>query len=588
MKFKKKRAGIILQEDFGQLFQEFAQNEKGEGQMVQGSITGVEKDYVVVDIGMKSEGRIPISEFTDDDGRQMRAQDIVMESKVDVFIERFEGRNGFMVLSRERALKDAAWKKFESLYSQNAQIDGKIIGRVKGGFAVELRGIIAFLPGSQVDIRPIRDISSLMGVEQQFKILKMDGAQGNVVVSRRAILEESRKEARDELLSNISEGMILEGMVKNITDYGVFVDLKSTDGLLHITDISWSKITHPSEVLSIGQVVKVMVIKYNPESQRISLGLKQLTANPWEEFREKYKAGTEVHGKVTTIADYGAFVELQSGVEGLVYHTEIDWLAKNIHPRKLLNVGDEVDVVVLDIDVVKHRISLSIKRRKPNPWEEFVATHPVGTRLKCVIRNIADFGIFIVPEEGADSELAIIMLIPAVELSWDEPFSVAIGNYTKGQVVDCVIISTDAERERIGASIRQLVSDPLETMSKNLIERGTIKAKIVAVRPGSLDIELERGVMGNIPVSELSSHKTEQRTDLYKEGDEIEVKVIGIDPYRRIIEASKKALEAAEASEVVEASEAACDQCGNGEKVDDGVAQLVCEGDGGESGCSSV
>ncbi len=556
MRFKKKHEDVVLQEDFGQLFKEFSQNEKKEGQMVNGLVIGIEKEFVIVDVGMKSEGRIPISEFLNDKDntshidKNRKIDSVKVGDRFDVFVERFEGRNGYIILSRERAIKDEAWRKFESLYAQDAQIEGKVIGNVKGGFAVELDGIIAFLPRSQVDIKPIRDVANLIGSREQFKILKMDNAQGNIVISRRAILEESRKEARNELLSHIEEGTILEGTVKNITDYGAFIDLKSTDGLLHITDISWSKVSHPSEVLSVGQVLKVMVIKYNTDSQRISLGLKQLTKNPWEEFEEKYKAGTRVCGKVTMIKDYGAFVELEPNVEGLVYHTEIDWLAKNIHPRKQLDINDEVEVVVLDIDITRHRISLSIKQCKPNPWESFIAVHPVGTRLKCAIRNITDFGIFIVPEESVDLELAIIMLIPAGELSWDEPPEVVMSRHTKGQIIDCVIISTDVERERIGASIRQLTVDPLEKAAQEFTENVSMSVKVKSIYKHGIDVELKNNVIAYMPIAELSSNKEDQRTDSCKEGDIMEVKMIGVDFAKRRIEVSKRALEIEEEAQL--------------------------------------
>lgn len=550
MIFKKKRKNIVLQEDFGQLFQEFASNDAKEGQIAQGTVTGIEKDYITIDLGMKSEGRIPISEFMDNESGC--CPEIVVGSTIDVFIERFEGRNGSMVLSRERALKNVIWQKLWDIYRQEEYVHGKIIGRVKGGFAVEVDGVVAFLPGSQVDVRPIRDISSLVGVMQPFQILKMDNAQGNVVVSRRAVLEASRKKERTELLLNIEEGMVLEGVVKNVTPYGVFVDLGSMDGLIHITDLAWTKVLHPSELLSVGQKIKVMVIKFNQEAQRISLGLKQLTPNPWEEFKEKYKAGTRIFGKVTTIADYGAFVELQPDVEGLVYHTEIDWLAKNIHPKRLLNVDDEVEVVVLDIDVDKHRISLSIKQCKSNPWAAFIEAHPVGTKLMCAVRNVTDFGVFIVPEQDAQSELAIVMLIPAVELSWTEPANVALGNYTKGQIIECVIISVDVERERIGASVRQLAVDPLEVTARPLMEHKSVNAKIVGIRPNSVDVELDGGVAAIMHSSELSLHREEQKTELYHEGDVLEVKVLRVDHNKRMIEVSRKALELEQKAEMME------------------------------------
>ena len=404
---------LNITEDFATLFAEYVKNEKQEGQIARGKVVAVERDAVIVDVGLKSEGRIPLSEFALAGG----STNISVGDEVEVFVERFEGRGGNTILSREKAIRNDAWKKFEELHKQDATVEGMIIGRVKGGFAVELGGIVAFLPGSQVDIRPIKDASVLLNISQPLKILKMDAEHGNVVVSRRAILEESRKEAKEELLSNIKEGMILEGVIKNITDYGAFVDLKSTDGLLHITDISWNKISHPSEVLTIGQLVKTVVIKYNPETQRISLGLKQLEKNPWEDLKDKYQAGMKFEGKITSITDYGAFVALEPGVEGLVYHTEINWTAKNTHPSKRVKVGEEVEVMVLDIDIQKHRISLSMKQCQPNPWDDFAEEFPIGTKMVCIVKSMSDYCLFVVREDDIQDEGAMVIIIPISELS---------------------------------------------------------------------------------------------------------------------------------------------------------------------------
>ncbi len=535
----KNNPNIDVNEDFSQLFEEYVKNEKREGEVVQGVVVGIDKDMAIIDVGLKSEGRVPLSEFL----TEGQTNEIKIGDTVDVYIERFEGRGGSTVLSREKALRDEAWRRFEELHNKDVNVDGVIMGRVKGGFAVELGGIIAFLPGSQVDIRPIKDISAIIGVSQPFKILKMDRTQGNVVVSRRAILEESRKEARDELLSNIKEGVVLEGVVKNITDYGAFIDLKSTDGLLHITDISWSKISHPSEVLTLGQTIKVMVIKYNPDSQRISLGLKQLASNPWEELKEKYRPGTKTRGVINTITDYGAFVILESNIEGLVYHTEIDWLAKNIHPRKLLKTGEEVEVLVLDIDIAKHRISLSIKQCKPNPWDQFVSENPVGTRISTIIRNISDFGMFASLEKDSESEFPITMLIPSGEISWKESPDIAIKQYKKGDIVECMVINVDLERERITASIKQLSRDSINDLADKLLSAESIMAKVLSVRNDGIEVELAEGTTAIINKNELSKHKDQQRVSNFVEGEKVEVKVLSFDKNKRIFNASIKALQ---------------------------------------------
>lgn len=535
---------IVITEDFDQLFKEYSENDKKEGQIVIGTVISMDKDYAIIDIGIKSEGTIPISEFSVDGS----VPHVNVGDNVEVYIEKLEGRNGLTVLSREKALRNEIWKSLKELHAQDVNVDGEIIGRVKGGFAVKLGdgGIVAFLPGSQVDVRPIKDMSILMDISQPFKILKMDDAQGNVVVSRRAILEESRKEARDELLSNINEGSILKGVVKNITDYGAFVDLKSTDGLLHITDISWSKISHPSEVLSVGQHIDVMVIKYNPDSQRISLGLKQLTKNPWELLKDKYKVGTKVSGRISSVVDYGAFITLEPNIEGLVYHTEIDWLSKNIHPNRLVSAGQDVEVMVLDIDITKHRISLSIKQCKQNPWIEFIEKYPVGTKIKGSVRNITDFGIFIVKEESANDEIAIIMLIPAVELSWDKNPEEELKKYNKGDIIDCVIISTDTQRERIGVSIRQYNEDTASIIAKSMINKESVKVKVLNVTPESIEIEVANNINTNVPKIELSKNKEEQDTARFNVDDIIDIKIVGYDSGKGSIIASIKAMQYAQ------------------------------------------
>ena len=471
-------------ESFKELFETSLEGEKLEGTVAKGTVVEIVKDMALVQVpGLKSEGLIPLKEFVGDIKVEVGQQ-------YDVFIDKIEGRGGQVVLSRENAFREEAWFKFEQNYRQDANVEGKIIGRLKGGFAVELGGIIAFLPGSQVDIRPIKDISVLIDVQQPFKILKMDKEQGNVVVSRRAILEESRSEAREELLSSIKEGDVLEGVVKNITDYGAFVDLGPIDGLLHITDISWSKISHPSEVLKIGDNLKVVVIKYNKEIKRISLGLKQMESNPWEDLEKKYRSGEKFKGTITTITDYGAFVELEPNVEGLVYHTELSWSAKNFHPKKLVSVGDEVEVTVLEIDVTRHRISLSIKKCTENPWAKFVEMHPVGSEIEGVVENVADFGVFIMID-GSDPEKRVEALIPAVELSWEGKQEEELKKYKKRDVVKGVVLTSDVEMERITVSVRRLNKDPVVEIISQYKKGDVLTSTVVELKNDMIYVEIE-------------------------------------------------------------------------------------------------
>ncbi len=525
-------------ENFSELFEQSIKEEKREGTVVKGKIMNITDSDVIIDVGLKSEGRISTKEFTDHAG----IVTISIGDSVDVFIERLEDRDGNTQISREKALKEEAWYKFEDLHKQNAVVEGEIMGRVKGGFAVDIGRIIAFLPGSQVDIRPIKDVAPLIGLKQPFKILKMDRHQGNVVVSRRAILEESRAEAREALLANIAEGAKLKGTVKNITDYGAFVDLGSLDGLLHITDISWSKISHPSEVLNIGQEIEVMVIKYNEETKRVSLGLKQLEKNPWEGFADKYQPGVKIHGSVTTVTDYGAFVELEPGVEGLVYHTEISWNAKNIHPRKLLKTGDKVDVVVLDLDISKHKISLSIKQCKENPWNTFSEKHPINSEVEGTVQNIADFGMFITIGEE-DSDTAVEALVPAMELSWDEKPENELKKYKKGDKVKGIVLSVDTDRERITVGVKQLAKDTFVDAMSSLKKGDNVTCTVVNVKKDGIDVEIAEGVKTFIKKVELSKHKSEQRPERYGVGDKLDAKIIALEPAERKISLSVKALE---------------------------------------------
>src|ERR671939_1108738 len=420
-----------------------------EGTVVKGRVISIENDAALIDVGLKSEGRVPLKEFA----APGQAPDIKVGDVVEVYLERMEDKNGEAQLSREKARREEAWTQLEKSFQGNERVTGVIFGRVKGGFTVDLNGAVAFLPGSQVDIRPVRDVAPLMGTPQPFQILKMDRARGNIVVSRRAVLEETRAEQRSELIQGLKEGMVLDGVVKNITDYGAFVDLGGVDGLLHVTDIAWRRINHPSEALQIGQQVKVQVIRFNSETQRISLGMKQLEADPWEGVAAKYPAGAKFRGRVTNITDYGAFVELEPGVEGLVHVSEMSWTKKNVHPGKIVSTSQEVEVMVLDVDPQKRRISLGLKQAQGNPWELFLEAHPPGSVVEGEIRNITEFGLFIGIGPDLDG------MVHMSDLSWDEPGETAINAYSKGQVVKAKVLDVDVEKERISLGIKQLQAD---------------------------------------------------------------------------------------------------------------------------------
>ncbi len=533
-----------LTESFDLLFEQSIQNEKKEGTVVTGTITSITHDDVFVDVGLKSEGRIAKKEFLDD------SADFAVGDSVDVFIEKLEDKYGNTILSREKASKEEAWHKFEYLHinTPNAVVDGAIIGRVKGGYAVKLNGnVIAFLPGSQVDIRPIKDISPLLELVQPFKILKMDKDQGNVVVSRRAILEESRAEAREALLSNIKEGSTLEGAVKNITDYGVFIDLGSVDGLLHITDISWDKISHPSEVLSLGQIVKVMVIKYNEETKRVSLGLKQLLPNPWEKFVDKYKPGEKFQGVVTSIAEYGVFVELEPGVDGLVYHTEISWNTRNNNPKKSMKIGEQIQVIVLDIDVAKHKMSLSIKQCIENPWDSFAEKHPVGSEISGVVQNVADFGMFLSLNIGNSSDInSIEGFVPASEVSFDENAAEQLKSFQKDMLVTGIIMSIDPERERVTVSLKQMKSGNFVEVLSGIKKGDDLTCVVVDVKKDGVEVEVHGVLRSFIKKGDLSQHKSEQRAERFGVGDKIDARVIAIDAQSGKLQLSVKLLEVEE------------------------------------------
>jgi len=524
-------------EDFGALFEESVKESgKNEGSVVTGIIVAVEKDTVIIDVGLKSEGRIPLREFmVNNVAPELKAGDEVV-----VYLEKIENRNGDTVLSREKALREEAWIKLEKACANQQRVDGVIFGRVKGGFTVDIQGAVAFLPGSQVDIRPIRDVTPLMHITQPFQILKMDRKRGNIVVSRRAVLEESRVEARNDLLAKIAEGQILEGMVKNITDYGAFIDMGGIDGLLHVTDISWRRISHPSEVLTLGQNIKVIVTKFDQATKRVSLGMKQLEENPWQGADVKYPVGTKLSGKITNITDYGAFVELEPGIEGLVHVSEISWIKKNAHPSKLVSVSQEVNVVVLDIDASKHRISLGMKQCEENPWAIYAAKVNAGDLIEGEIRNITDFGLFVALEGEIDG------LIHHSDLSWSEPGDVAIKAYKKGDMIKAKILSIDVEKERISLGVKQLANDPHESEFGNIEKGSTVTCSVIEAHDDGITVKVTDNIQGFIKKSELARERQEQRTDRFAVGDRVDVKVTGVDKATRKLTLSIKALEADE------------------------------------------
>jgi small subunit ribosomal protein S1 len=507
-----------------------------EGTVVKGRVIAVENDTVLIDVGLKSEGRVDLKEFA----VPGQPPEIKPGDTVEVFLERMEDKNGEAQLSREKARREEAWTQLEKQFQNNERVTGVIFGRVKGGFTVDLNGAVAFLPGSQVDIRPVRDIAPLLGTPQPFQILKMDRSRGNIVVSRRAVLEESRAEARSELVASLKEGQILNGVVKNITDYGAFVDLGGVDGLLHVTDIAWRRINHPSEALHIGQNVKVQVIRFNPETQRISLGMKQLEADPWEGVELKYPAGAKYKGRVTNITDYGAFVELEPGVEGLVHVSEMSWTKKNVHPGKIVSTSQEVEVMVLDVDPTKRRISLGLKQTLANPWEAFVEKHPVGAELEGEVKNITEFGLFV----GLPGE--IDGMVHLSDISWEKQGEDAAKDYKKGDLVKVKVLDVDVEKERISLGIKQLQADPYEAGMAKLKKGEVVTCTVSAVHDNGIDVTAADGVPGFIRKAELSRDRSEQRSDRFAVGEKVDAKITAIDKATRKLTLSIKAREVEE------------------------------------------
>ena len=506
-----------------------------EGSVIKGTIVEIDGDFAVIDVGLKSEGRVPLKEFA----TAGRAAEIKAGDQVEVFVERYEDRNGEVMLSREKAKREEAWTLLEKSFQDQQRVNGIIFGRVKGGFTVDLSGAVAFLPGSQVDIRPVRDITPLLGTPQPFQILKMDRSRGNIVVSRRAVLEETRAEQRSELIENLKEGQILEGVVKNITDYGAFVDLGGVDGLLHVTDIAWKRINHPSEALHIGQTVKVQVIRFNSETQRISLGIKQLDADPWEGVEAKYPVNARFTGRVTNITDYGAFVELEAGVEGLVHVSEMSWTKKNVHPGKIVSTSQEVEVMVLDVDPQKRRISLGLKQTMNNPWEGFVERFPVGTEVEGEVKNITEFGLFVGLPGDIDG------MVHLSDLSWEKQGDAAIADFKKGDMVRAKVLDVDVEKERISLGIKQLGADPFQEAMSSVKKGDVVTCTVTMVTENGLEVTVD-GISGFIRKSELSRDRSEQRPDRFAVGEKMDAKVTAVEKNARKLTLSIKARESDE------------------------------------------
>ncbi len=528
-------------EEFEKLLEEsYLAGMPSEGSVVKGRVVAIENDYAIIDVGLKTEGRVPLREF------ENAGEEINVGDEVEVYLERIENALGEAVLSREKARREEAWERLEKSYEANEPVTGQIFGRVKGGFTVDLGGAVAFLPGSQVDIRPIRDITPLMNVEQPFRILKMDRRRGNIVVSRRAILEESREEQRAELVQNLHEGQVLEGIVKNITDYGAFVDLGGIDGLLHVTDMSWKRVSHPSDILSVGDTVQVQIIKINPETQRISLGMKQLQEDPWKTVAEKYQVGARVKGRVTNITDYGAFVELEDGVEGLVHVSEMSWTKKNVHPGKILSTSQEIEVQVLDVDPQRRRISLGLKQTQENPWDTFEERYPAGTVVEGEIKNITEFGMFIGLEGDVDG------MVHLSDLDWNRPGEEAIKDYKKGDVVKAVVLDVDRAKERISLGIKQLEGDPLAKV-EGLKKGATVTAEVTAVQDNGIEVQIVGSdVKSFIRRSDLAKDRSEQRPERFAEGEKVDAKVVSIDRANQKVGLSIKALEIEEEKKAME------------------------------------
>ena len=530
-------------ENFADLLAEsFGENTNIEGSVVRGFVIGMEGDAVIVDVGLKSEGRVPLKELT----TPGQEADINVGDEIEVYVERMEDKNGQAMLSREKARREEAWGLLEASFEKQERVTGVIFGKVKGGFTVDLSGATAFLPGSQVDIRPVRDLGPLMGTPQPFQILKIDRRRGNIVVSRRAVLEESRAEARSELVSNLQEGQVLQGVVKNITDYGAFVDLGGVDGLLHVTDIAWQRISHPSEALQIGETVEVQVIRFNPETQRISLGMKQLQSDPWESVEGKFPIGSKLEGRVTNITDYGAFVELEAGVEGLVHVSEMSWTKKNVHPGKIVSTSQQVEVMVLDVDLGKRRISLGLKQCSGNPWEEYSAANPAGTEIEGEIRNITEFGLFVGLTEEIDG------LVHLSDISWEATGEAALEGFNKGDMVKAKILDVDIDKERISLGIKQLTDDPYAGQMDSHRKGEVVTCTVTQLTDNGIEVSVGESLTGFIRRADLSRDRAEQRADRFAVGEKVDAVITNVDKKSRKLTLSIKARETAEEKQAVE------------------------------------
>ena len=523
------------------LNESFEMDTPAEGSVVKGKVIAIEAGQAIIDVGYKMEGRIDLKEFANPG----EAPEIKVGDTVEVFLRQVENARGEAVISREMARREEAWDRLEKAYADEERVDGAIFGRVKGGFTVDLGGAVAFLPGSQVDVRPVRDAGPLMNMKQPFQILKMDRRRGNIVVSRRAILEESRAEQRAEVIGNLTEGQEVDGVVKNITEYGAFVDLGGVDGLLHVTDMAWRRVNHPSEILAIGETIKVQVIKINKETHRISLGMKQLQEDPWDAVESKFSLGSVHQGRVTNITDYGAFVELEAGVEGLVHVSEMSWTKKNVHPGKIVSTSQEVEVMVLEIDSAKRRVSLGLKQTQRNPWEVFAETHPEGTEVEGEVKNITEFGLFIGLEGDIDG------MVHLSDLTWEGRGEDVIGDFRKGDIVKAKVAEVDVEKERISLSIKALDGDPFAEAIGGVKRGSIITVEVTKIEDGGIEVEYE-GMKSFIRRSDLSRDRAEQRPERFGAGDKVDVRVTNIDSKTRKLGLSIKAREIAEEKEAVE------------------------------------
>ncbi len=529
-------------DDFAALLNEtLSADDAFEGSVVKGKITAIEKDLAVIDVGLKMEGRVPLREFS----IPGKPQELKVGDTVEVYLERIENALGEAVLSREKARREESWTRLEEKFNNKDQVEGVIFNKVKGGFTVDLDGAVAFLPGSQVDVRPVRDIGPLMHSPQPFKILKMDRRRGNIVVSRREILEATRAEQRSEIVAKLAEGQVIDGLVKNITDYGAFIDLGGIDGLLHVTDMAWRRVNHPSEIVNVGDTVKVQIVRINPETQRISLGMKQLQADPWAGIEAKYPVGARFSGTVTNIADYGAFVELEPGVEGLIHVSEMSWTKKNIHPGKIVSTSQQVEVQVLEVDSQKRRISLGLKQTQDNPWDVFLASHPKGSVVEGPIRNITEFGLFVGLDGGVDG------MVHLSDLDWNKSGDEAIKDYKKGDTVKAQVLDVDPTKERISLGIKQVGGDPLESIGK-LRKGAQVTCEVLAVQENGIEVKIaDSDITTFIKRSDLSRDRSEQRPERFNVGDKVDAAITNLDKNSRRISVSIKALEIAEEKQAV-------------------------------------